>query len=80
MEGLKLMSFEADERMGIRCRFICEWLKIESYVSDKERLLSEIKRFKPDVVSIDPKLYAEIDGIKTARTIRCRFNIPVMYR
>jgi len=80
MEGLRLMSFEAGHELGIKCRFISQWFKIESYVPDKVSLLSEIERNKPDVVVIDPDLYAEIDGIKTTRTIRHRFNIPVMYR
>jgi len=80
MEGLKVMSFEADHSMGIRCRFISQWFKIDSYVPDKERLLSEVERNKPDVVVIDLNLYADIDGINTTRTIRYRLNIPVMYR
>ena len=79
MEGLKMMSIEAGHELGIKCRFISKWFKIDTYVPDKERLLSEIKRNKPDVVYIDPDLYSEIDGIETARTIRHRFNIPVMY-
>jgi len=80
MEGLKVMLFEAGHDMEIKCRFISQWFKIESYVPDKVSLLSEIERNKPDVVVIDLDLYAEIDGIKTTRTIRHRFNIPVMYR
>jgi len=80
MEGLKVMSFEAGNNMGIKCRFISEYFKIESYVSDRRWLLYEILRNRPDVVLIDPDLYAEIDGIKTARTIRHRFKIPVLYR
>ncbi len=80
MEGLKLMLFEAGHKLGIKCRFNSKWFKIESYVPDKKRLLYEILRNRPDVVLIDPDLYAEIDGINTTRTIRYRFNIPVMYR
>jgi len=80
MEGLKMMSFEAGHKLGIKCRFISEYFKIESYVPDRRWLLYEILRNRPDVVLIDPDLYAEIDGLKTARTIRHRLNIPVMYR
>ena len=79
MEGLKVMLFEAGRGLGIKCRFVSEWFKMDSYVPDKERLLYAIQRNRPDVVLIDPDLYAEIDGIKTARTIRYRFNIPVLY-
>jgi len=80
MEGLKVMSFEAGHDMGIKCRFISQYFKIDSYVANKKWLLYEILRNRPDVVLIDPDLYAEIDGIKTARTIRHRLKIPVLYR
>jgi len=43
MEGLKVMSFEAGHKLGIKCRFISKWFKIDSYVPNKEKLLSEIK-------------------------------------
>lgn len=36
MEGLKVMSFEAGHKPGIKCRFISEWSKIDSYVPDKK--------------------------------------------
>ena len=80
MEGLKLMTFENSHEMGIKCRFISEWFKVVSYVPDRRWLLYEILRNRPDVVLIDPDLYSEIDGITTARTIRHRLKIPVMYR
>jgi len=80
MEGLKVMSFEAGHDLGIKCRFISQYFKIDSYVSNKKWLLYEILRNRPDVVLIDPDLYAKIDGIKTTRTIRYRLKIPVMYR
>jgi DNA-binding response OmpR family regulator len=79
MEGLKVMSFEAGHRLGIKCRFVSEWFKIDSYVPDKERLLSEIERNNPDVVVIDPNLYAAIDGIETTQRIRSQFDIPILY-
>ena len=79
MEGLKVMLFEAGHEMGIKFSFISQWFKIESYVPDKKRLLFEIQRNRPDVVLIDADVYAEIDGINTARVIRHRLNIPVLY-
>ena len=78
MEGLKVMSFEAGYGLGIKCRFVSEWFKMDSYVPDKEILLSEIKKNNPDVVLMDMNLYAEIDGIETTRTIRSQYNIPVI--
>jgi len=80
MEGLRVMSFEAGYKRGIKCRFISQWFKIDSYVPGKKGLLSAILKNQPDVVLIDSNLYAQIDGIKTTRTIRHQFNIPVIYK
>ena len=79
MSGVKMMMFDNGTDLGIRCRFISEWYKIDTYVPDKEGVLSEIKKNNPDVVLMDLNLYAEIDGIETTRTIRSQYNIPVMY-
>ncbi len=80
MGGLKAMFLEADEKMGIKCRFISEWFKIDSYIyPTREGLLLTIKRNKPDIVFMDLNLYSKIDGIKTTQTIRYRFGIPVLY-
>ncbi len=80
MEGLKVMSFEAGHGLEIKCRFVSEWFKIDSLVSDKEKLSGEIKKNKPDVVLIDMNLYARIDGIETTQKIRSQFDIPVLYK
>ena len=81
MSGLKIMMFDegVDQKMGIRCRFISDYYKIDSHVSTKERLLLEIKRNNPDVIFLDPNLYAKIDGIEFTQTIRSQFDIPVWY-
>ncbi len=78
MSGLKLMMFDEGAGQEIRCRFISDWFKIDSYVP-KERLLSEIEKINPDVVVMDLDLYARIDGIDTAEKIRDQFDIPVWY-
>ena len=80
MEGLKVMSFEAGHGLGIKCRFVSRWFKMDTFVSGKEGLLSEIEKYKPDVVLIDPDLYAKIDGIETTQKIRSQFDIPVLYK
>ncbi|MHC4844112.1 MAG: response regulator [Planctomycetota bacterium] len=78
MLGLKLMML--DERAGqeIRCRFISDWFKIDSFVP-QGGLLSEIEKINPDVVVMDLKLYARINGINTTEKIRDQFDIPVWY-
>ena len=46
MPELKMMMFDNGTDLGIRCRFVSEWYKINTYVPDKEGLLSEIKKNK----------------------------------
>ena len=69
----------AGQKIGIRCRFINGWCKIDSCVPDKEGLLCEIEKNRPDVVLLDLNLYAEIDGIETTQKIRTQFDVPVYY-
>jgi CheY-like chemotaxis protein len=67
MPGLKMMMFDNGANRGIRCRFISKWYKVDTFVSGREGLLSEIRKNKPDVVLMDLNLYAEIDGIETTQ-------------
>ena len=76
----KVMMFEADEKIGMRCTFIGEWCKIVSHTyATGNRLLLEIKKHNPDFVFLDLNLYARVDGIKTSQIIQCQYNIPVLY-
>jgi len=79
MPGLKVMFLDQGIHEKIRCRFISDCCKVESYVNSDARLFSEIEKTHPDVVVIDLDLYAKIDGIETSRRIRSRFDVPVMY-
>jgi len=79
MPGLSAMFLDEGSNGNIRCRFICDWCKIESYVHTNARLFLEIEKTYPDVVVMDINLYAKIDGIETSRMIRSRFDVPVMY-
>lgn len=79
MQGLKVMMLEEGPDQKIRCRFISKWFKIDSFVSTKEMLLSEIEMINPDVVVIDLNLFAKIDGINTSIKIRDQLDISVMY-
>jgi two-component SAPR family response regulator len=79
MEGLKIMMFDEGSDHKIRYRFISEWFRIDSSMSAKEQILSEIERNCPDVVLLDPDLYNKIDVIETAKKIRSQFDIPVSY-
>lgn len=79
MANLTMMLFEKGPENNILCRAINGWFKMDSYVSTREKLLSEIGKVKPDVVLMDLDLYARIDGIEISRVIRLRFDVPVMY-
>ena len=79
MPGLRAMFLDEGRNENIRCRFICDCFKIESYVHSNARLFSEIEKTHPDVVVMDLGLYAKIDGIETSRKIRSRFDVPIMY-
>lgn len=69
----------ANQEMLIRYILISDWCRIDSHLPDKEALLLAIGKNNPDVVLFDLDLYAKIDGIKTARTIRFKYNIPIFY-
>ena len=79
MSPQSVMKLEMGTDQGIRCRYISEWFKIDSYVYTKEGMFSEIEKNKPDVVVMDLDLYERMDGIETSRKIRNRFDVPVVY-
>ena len=80
MTESKVMLFEVDEKMGMRCTFIGERYKIVSHTyATGNGLLLEIKKHNPDVVFLDLNLYARVDGIKTSQIIQCQYSIPVVY-
>ncbi len=74
-----VMKLEMGTDQTIRCRFVSEWFKIDSYVYTKEGMFSEIEKNKPDVVLMDLDLYEKMDGIETSRKIRSQFCVPVVY-
>ena len=79
MSELSLMMFDEGFDLGIRCRLVSSWFKIDSYFYTKEKLLSEIERNRPDVVVMDLDLYEKMDGIETSRQIRNQFGVQVVY-
>jgi two-component SAPR family response regulator len=79
MEGLKIMMFDEGADHKIRYRFISKWFKVDSSISAKEQIFSEIEKNCPDVVLLDPDLYTKIDVLETAKKIRTKFDIPVTY-
>ena len=74
-----VMMLDEGVNRSIRCRFICNWFRVESYVSSKEKLLTEIERNNPDVVMMDLCLYEKINGIETSKKIRTQLGVPLVY-
>ena len=79
MPGLRAMFLDDGPENNIRCRFICDCCRVESYVYSNARLFSEIERTHSDVVVMDLDLYARIDGIETSKKIRTQFGVSVVY-
>ncbi len=52
---------------------------VSSVVSSGEKAIKELEEKVPDLVLMDIVLQGEMDGIETAKQIRSRFNIPVVY-
>ncbi len=52
---------------------------VSSVASSGENAIKEVEINCPDLVLMDIVLLGEMDGIETARQIRSRFNIPVVY-
>ena len=52
---------------------------VSSVVNTGEKAVKEVEKNSPDLVLMDIVLQGETDGIETAKQIRSRFNIPVVY-
>lgn len=52
---------------------------VSSVASSGEKAIKEVEEKVPDLVLMDIVLQGEMDGIETAKQIRSRFNIPVVY-
>jgi len=79
MAELQAIFFDEGRNHNIRCRYIDEHFKMESYIQTIQGMMSEIEKTNPDVVVINLELYAKIDGIKISRKIRSQFGVPVLY-
>lgn len=74
-----VMMLDEGFNRSIRCRFICNWFRVDFYVSSKEGLISEIERNNPDVVVMGLGLYKRINGIDTSKKIRTQLGVPLVY-
>jgi len=52
---------------------------VSTVVSSGEEAIKKAEQDNPDLVLMDIVLKGEMDGIETAKQIRSRFNIPVLY-
>ena len=77
MSVSSILIFEEGFNRGIRCSYISNSVKVDSYTFGRDSLLTAIERNMPDLVLMD--LYEQIDGIDTSRQIRNQFGIQVIY-
>ena len=77
MSVSSILIFEEGFNRGIRCSYISDSVKVDSYTFGRDSLLTAIERNMPDLVLMD--LYEQIVGIDTSRQIRNQFGIQVIY-
>jgi DNA-binding response OmpR family regulator len=53
--------------------------QVTSVVSTGEEGIQEVQRSDVDLVLMDVRLSGELDGIETAKLIRSRFSIPIIF-
>ena len=52
---------------------------VTSIVTDGKKSLTQVEEDNPDLVLMDIVLHGKLKGIETARRIRTRFDIPIIY-
>ena len=52
---------------------------VTAQVSSGEDALEEVEKLRPEIVIMDLNLKGEMDGIETAKQIKSRFGIPILY-
>ena len=52
---------------------------VSAAVSSGPKAIESVEKEKPDLILMDIVLQGEMDGIETAKQIRSRFNVPVVY-
>ncbi|AFY69996.1 putative PAS/PAC sensor protein [Thalassoporum mexicanum PCC 7367] len=81
--GIFVVEDESVVALNIRTRLLELGYAVVGMVTTGESAIGTIEAMansdRPDLVLMDVKLKGRIDGIETARTIRDRFDIPVVY-
>lgn len=81
MENARILVVE-DEKIvarDIKNRLKSLGYTVPAIVSSGEEAIKKAEEIRPDLVLMDIVLKGKIDGIKTAKEIYSRFNIPVVY-
>ena len=53
--------------------------QVSAVVSSGEEAICEAERNRPDLVLMDIRIKGDMDGAETARILRERFDVPVVY-
>lgn len=80
MEKIKILVVEDEEKIAsqIRRNLEQQGYLVQNYASG-EKALEHFALFMPDLVLMDMKLEGEWDGIETARRIRQKYTIPILF-
>jgi DNA-binding NarL/FixJ family response regulator len=65
--------------LGLRRAFINAGYEICDIAITGAEAITIAERTKPDIALIDINLTGHIDGIETAKQIKARFDIPIIY-
>jgi len=81
MSKVKILIVEDEPKVAEVTEGILENLgyTVLSIVSTGEEAIKIVDRMRPDLVLMDILLGGDIDGIKAAKQIHDRFNVPVVY-
>ncbi len=53
--------------------------EVVGVASSGNETIKKVAELSPDLVIMDVRLQGHLDGIETAKTIRARHNIPILY-
>lgn len=81
MSKLKILIVEDNTiaALDIQSQLNMMSYEVPATVLSGEEALRKINEIKPDLVLMDINLKGEINGIRTAKTIKEKFNLPVIF-
>jgi len=80
-ERKKILLIEDEVIVGSDIKQVLEYRGyiVSDVISTGEKALKTADKFKPDLALMDIKLAGDMDGIETAKHIRKRYDVPIVY-